>query len=148
MEEWTRSLLRPFQIHWQGSTGCWYISQKWVIKFNGLFWDSGHWGPCSQYKLCNHNLYVGVIIFPHRDNTQHISQKHVNNLKIISQVNTEKHAKLEQLECLHSDNTPGSHNYPYYWSILDPKSKQDKNTNLSKIQISKFSGDTHSEVAW
>ena len=28
----------------------WTMSE-WVIKFNSLFWDSGHWGPCSPYKL-------------------------------------------------------------------------------------------------
>ena len=36
--------------------------------------------------------------------------------------------KLEQLEHLHSDDTspPPPHDYPYYWVILDPKSKEDK----------------------
>ena len=42
---------------------------EWVIKFNGLFGDTGHWGPCSPYKPCNHSLYIGIIIFPHTDNT-------------------------------------------------------------------------------
>ena len=53
---------------------------------------------------------------------------------------------LNQLECLHSENTPPPPppppplHYPYYWFILDPKSKQDKVkvTNfkkLAKIQI-------------
>ena len=27
-------------------------------------------GPYSPYKLCNHNLHIGIIIFPHIDNTQ------------------------------------------------------------------------------
>ena len=27
-------------------------------------------GPYSPYKLCNHNLYIGIIIFPHIDNPQ------------------------------------------------------------------------------
>ena len=40
------------------------------IKFIGLFGDRGHWGPYSPYKPCNHNLYIGVIIFPHIDNPQ------------------------------------------------------------------------------
>ena len=38
-----------------------------VIKFNCLFVDSGHWGPYSPYKLCNHSLHIGIIIFPHID---------------------------------------------------------------------------------
>ena len=38
------------------------------IKFIGLFGDTGHRGPYSPYKPCNHNLYIGIIIFPHIDN--------------------------------------------------------------------------------
>ena len=38
------------------------------IKFIGLFGDRGHRGPYSPYKPCNHNLYIGIIIFPHIDN--------------------------------------------------------------------------------
>ena len=35
------------------------------------FWgDSGHQGPYSPYKPCNHSLYIGIIIFPHIDNAQ------------------------------------------------------------------------------
>ena len=41
---------------------------KREIKFIGLFGDRGHRGPYSPYKLCNHNLYIGMIIFPHIDN--------------------------------------------------------------------------------
>ena len=44
-------------------------SREWVIKFDGLFGDSGHRGPYSPYKLCNHSLYIGIIIFLHMDNT-------------------------------------------------------------------------------
>ena len=40
------------------------------IKFIGLFEDKGHRGPYSPYKPCNHNLYIGMIIFPHIDNPQ------------------------------------------------------------------------------
>ena len=40
------------------------------IKFTGLFGDRGHRGPYSPYKPCNHNLYIGIIIFPHIDNPQ------------------------------------------------------------------------------
>ena len=42
---------------------------EWVIKFNCLFGDSGHGGPCSPYKPCNHSLYIGIITFPHIENT-------------------------------------------------------------------------------
>ena len=35
-----------------------------MIKINGLSRDSGQRGP---YKLCNHSLYIGIIIFPHID---------------------------------------------------------------------------------
>ena len=41
-----------------------------AIKFIGLFGDRGHRGPYSPYKPCNHNLYIGIIIFPHIDNPQ------------------------------------------------------------------------------
>ena len=45
----------------------------WLIDWVQLpFWDSGHRGPCSPYKPCNHNLYIGIIIFPHKDNTQYM----------------------------------------------------------------------------
>ena len=40
------------------------------IKFIDLFEDRGHRGPYSPYKPCNHNLYIGIIIFPHIDNPQ------------------------------------------------------------------------------
>ena len=52
--------------------------------------------------------------------------------------------QLEQLECLPSEDTPPPpHDYPYYWVILDPKSKQDKVKvtnlkNLPKVQIFEF----------
>ena len=40
------------------------------IQFIGLFEDRGHQGPYSPYKPFNHNLYIGIIIFPHIDNPQ------------------------------------------------------------------------------
>ena len=40
------------------------------IKFISLFGDRGHRDPYSPYKPCNHNLYIGIIIFPHIDNPQ------------------------------------------------------------------------------
>ena len=41
------------------------------IKFIGLFENRGHRGPYSPYKLFNHNLYIGIIIFPHTDKPQY-----------------------------------------------------------------------------
>ena len=37
---------------------------EWVIKYNSLF-HSIQWGSCIPYKMCNHDLYNGIIIFPH-----------------------------------------------------------------------------------
>ena len=34
--------------------------------------------------------------------------------------------KLEQVERLRSEDIPPPHDYPYYWAILDPKSREDK----------------------
>ena len=43
--------------------------------------------------------------------------------------------KLQQQERLRCEDTPPLHDYPYYWFILDPKSKQDKVkvTNLKNL---------------
>ena len=43
--------------------------------------------------------------------------------------------KLQQLERLRCEDTPPPHNYPYYWFILYPKSKQHKVkfTNLKNL---------------
>ena len=51
-------------------------SAKWqpfCLGLNGLtaFLRQQTCSPCSPYKPCNHNLYIGVIIFPHTENTQH-----------------------------------------------------------------------------
>ena len=50
--------------------------------------------------------------------------------------------QLEQLECLRSEDIPPPpHDYPYYWVILDPKSKEHKVTNLKylpKLQTFEF----------
>ena len=48
----------------------WGITGEREIKFIGLFGDRGHRGPYSPYKPGNHNLYIGIIIFPHIDNPQ------------------------------------------------------------------------------
>ena len=42
----------------------------WERGREGFLGDRGHQRPYSQYKPCNHNLYIGIIIFPHIDNTQ------------------------------------------------------------------------------
>ena len=47
-----------------------YMGREREIKFIGLFEDRGHQGPYSPYKPFNHNLYIGIIIFPHIDNPQ------------------------------------------------------------------------------
>ena len=46
------------------------LAREREINFIGLFGDWGHRGPYSPYKPCNHNLYIGIIIFPHIDNPQ------------------------------------------------------------------------------
>ena len=46
---------------------------EWVIKFHSLFVDSGHQGPYSPNKLCNHSLHIGIIILPHTDNIQSVA---------------------------------------------------------------------------
>ena len=46
------------------------IVREREIQFIGLFEDREHQGPYSPYKPFNHNLYIGIIIFPHIDNPQ------------------------------------------------------------------------------
>ena len=51
--------------------GCWWPGdgeREREIKFIGLFENRGHRG---SYKPFNHNLYIGIIIFPHIDNPQY-----------------------------------------------------------------------------
>ena len=57
-----------YREHWTG-----YITsmREREIKFIGLFENRGHRGPYSPYKPFNHNLYIGIIIFPHIDNPQY-----------------------------------------------------------------------------
>ena len=50
---------------------CHLQSPEREIKFIGLFENRGHRGPYSPYKPFNHNLYIGIIIFPHIDNPQY-----------------------------------------------------------------------------
>ena len=49
----------------------WSSWREREIKFIGLFENRGHRGPYSPYKPFNHNLYIGIIIFPHIDNPQY-----------------------------------------------------------------------------
>ena len=49
----------------------WFREREREIKFIGLFENRGHRGPYSPYKPFNHNLYIGIIIFPHIDNPQY-----------------------------------------------------------------------------
>ena len=52
----------PYQLRWSGGYN----------ELTAFFLDSGHQAPYSPYKPCNHNLYIGIIIFPHIDNTKYI----------------------------------------------------------------------------
>ena len=80
------------------SSVIWCINMKWIqqvlfkrereIKFIGLFEDRGHRGPYSPYKPFNHNLYIGIIIFPHIDNPQSTGYNYPKKkpIKIINEV--------------------------------------------------------------
>ena len=57
------------EVLWHSPEGN-FIEREREIKFIGLFENRGHRGPCSPYKPFNHNLYIGIIIFPHIDNPQ------------------------------------------------------------------------------
>ena len=57
-------------VLYNGKDNRWQIEREREIKFIGLFEDRGHRGPYSPYKPFNHNLYIGIIIFPHIDNPQ------------------------------------------------------------------------------
>ena len=41
------------------------MSSEWLSLL--AFLNPGHQGPYSPYKLCNHSLHIGIIIFPHID---------------------------------------------------------------------------------
>ena len=44
-----------------------------MSKWLSFYWplsDSGQQGPCEPYNPWYHNLYIGLIIFPHIDNTE------------------------------------------------------------------------------
>ena len=80
------------------------------IKFIGLFENRGHQGPYSSYKPFNHNLYIGIIIFPHIDNPQYTGYdlpKKIPN-KIISEksegpINLTNHWRKRLWISLHVD---------------------------------------------
>ena len=60
----------PYLIETMLVNGAQVREREREIKFIGLFEDRGHRGPYSPYKPFNHNLYIGIIIFPHIDNPQ------------------------------------------------------------------------------
>ena len=80
---WPESIVTRFKVGWMNEFTQWGLKRHvpfWHmtrerererdIKFIGLFEDRGHRGPYSPYKPFNHNLYIGIIIFPHIDNPQ------------------------------------------------------------------------------
>ena len=83
---------------------------EWVIKFNSLFKDSRHQRPYSPYKPCNHNLYIGIIIFLQIDNTQNTGHNQLLRKKILKN----KHKKwghwLSWLAIGDSNSTPDYNN--------------------------------------
>ena len=69
-------ILQTLSFHWcrflsYPCTVCMSREREREIKFIGLFENRGHRGPYSPYKPFNHNLYIGIIIFPHTDNPQY-----------------------------------------------------------------------------
>ena len=65
---WLWITLGPFQLRPFRSGAV--LTREREIKFISLFGDRGHRSPYSPYKPCNYNLYIGIIISPHIDNTQ------------------------------------------------------------------------------
>ena len=63
------------------------VQREREIKFIGLFEDRGYRGPYSPYKPFNHNLYIGIIIFPNIDNPQSTgyNQAKKKTIKIINE---------------------------------------------------------------
>ena len=57
---WGNNLIAPLPENWAWS--------EWL----SLTVFVGHPGPFNLYKLSNHRLYIGIIIFPHIGNTQYI----------------------------------------------------------------------------
>ena len=92
-----------------------WVKREREIKFIGLFGDRGHRSPYSPYKPLNHNLYIGIIIFPHIDNPQSTGCNQPKK-KTIKTRTTRTPAFWGY--------PPPPHDYPHYWVMLDPKSKQ------------------------
>ena len=67
--DWPTAVMHNFFYHSFWLAGSMSSAQR-EIKFIDLFGDRGHRGPYSPYKPCNHNPYIGIIIFPHTDNPQ------------------------------------------------------------------------------
>ena len=64
--DWAKTTVRGYKKHLNFER-----EREREIKFIGLFENRGHRGPYSPYKPFNHNLYIGIIIFPHIDNPQY-----------------------------------------------------------------------------
>ena len=86
------------------------LQREREIKFIGLLGDRGHRGPYSPYKPCNHNLYIGMIIFSYIDNTQSTGydQPKKKTIKIINEknegpINLTNHWRERLLIRLHVD---------------------------------------------
>ena len=63
----------------KGLEGLTYQSQ-WVSEWFYLVVFLQQQGPCSPYKLHNHNLYIGIIIFLHTDSTEsHLRKRELQN---------------------------------------------------------------------
>ena len=60
------------QCDGNGLAQCCVVSSVLATEQGGsnlmAFPDIGQWGPCNPYKPCNYDLYIGIIIFPHKDN--------------------------------------------------------------------------------
>ena len=59
------------------------LGSEWVYDYVlRPFSDSRQRGPYSPYKPCHHNLYIGITIFPHIDNTQSTGYNYLKKREI------------------------------------------------------------------
>ena len=61
---------------------CQLSREREILSLSAFLRTKGHRGPYSPYKPCNHNLYIGIIIFPHIDNPQSIQHDRFMPLKL------------------------------------------------------------------
>ena len=129
--------LKILSVKWRPFCPGW--ASEWVIKFNGLSGDSGHRGPYSLYKPCNHSLYIGIIIFPHIDNPQSTGHNLLKE-KIYQKRNTKKSGKPLSWLVIGNGNSTSVYNYSkhmYLTSSLDWNRATDcnnKHTNQKKVR--------------